>query len=312
VGGRAQCGRLGRPARPNPRPIARSGPSLPAFRPGRTGSRRSEDCLVVNVWTRGLNDGGKRPVMVWYHGGGFGYGSSNSPRLDGTNLATHHDVVVVTVNQRLNILGHMQLADLGGEDFVQSGNSGTLDMVASLQWVRDNAERFGGDPGNVTIFGQSGGGGKVSTLLATPAARGLFHRAIVMSGAAVRLNTRDRASKLSEAVLKELGLTRAQLRDLQMMPFKQVIGAIRPALKAVGAPANTLLDRYDFGPVVDGVGAAGPSIRPGGDRHFGRHPGAGRQRQGRDGDLSRAAGQGLEPRAHGGRDARADRARRAQ
>jgi para-nitrobenzyl esterase len=92
----------------------------------------SEDCLVVNVWTRGLNDGGKRPVMVWYHGGGFGYGSSNSPRLDGTNLATHHDVMVVTVNQRLNILGHMQLADLGGEDFAQSGNSGTLDMVAAL------------------------------------------------------------------------------------------------------------------------------------------------------------------------------------
>jgi para-nitrobenzyl esterase len=122
--------------------------------------------------------------MVWYHGGGFGYGSANTPRLDGTNLATHHDVVAVSVNHRLNILGFMYLAELGGADFAQSGNVGALDMLASLQWVRDNIERFGGDPGNVTIFGQSGGGGKVSTLLAMPAARGLFHRAIVMSGAA--------------------------------------------------------------------------------------------------------------------------------
>jgi para-nitrobenzyl esterase len=128
-----------------------------------------EDCLTLNVWTRGL-DGAKRPVMVWYHGGGFGYGSANSPRLDGTNLATHHDVVVVTVNQRLNILGHMHLAEFGGAAFAQSGNAGALDMLASLQWVRDNIARFGGDPGNVTIFGQSGGGGKVSTLLAMPAA----------------------------------------------------------------------------------------------------------------------------------------------
>src|SRR5204863_6166133 len=104
-----------------------------------------------------------------------------------------------------------------GEAFAQSGNAGTLDMVAALQWVRDNAASFGGDPGNVTIFGQSGGGGKVSTLLATPAARGLFHRAIVMSGAAVRLSTRERASKLAEAVLKQLGLTRTQLGELQTM-----------------------------------------------------------------------------------------------
>jgi para-nitrobenzyl esterase len=228
-------------------------PELGALSGGPDRSPETEECLIVNVWTLGLNDGGRRPIMVWFHGGGFGYGSSNTPRLDGTYLAKTHDVVVVTVNQRLNILGHMYLADLGGEDFSSSGNAGTLDMVAALQWVRDNAERFGGDPGNVTIFGQSGGGGKVSTLLATPAARGLFHRAIVMSGAAIRLNTRERAGALAEAVLKELGLTRAQLRDLQMMPFKQVIAAIRPALKMVGPPAAPLLDRYDFGPVVDGV-----------------------------------------------------------
>ncbi len=213
----------------------------------------SEECLTLNVWTRGLADGAKRPVMVWYHGGGFGYGSSNMPRLDGANLATLYDVVVVTVNQRLNILGHLHLADIGGEQFAQSGNAGTLDMVASLQWVKENIERFGGDPGNVTIFGQSGGGGKVSTLLATPAARGLFHRAIVMSGAAVRLTTRERANQLAEAVLKHLGLSRNQLSELQTMPFKQLIAAIQPARKMVGRPAHPLFDRYDFGPVVDGV-----------------------------------------------------------
>ena len=222
----------------------------------------SEDCLTLNVFTRGINDGGKRPVMVWYHGGGFSYGSSNMPRLDGSNLAALYDVVVVTVNQRLNILGHLHLADLGGEAFAQSGNAGTLDMVAALQWVKGNAGRFGGDPGNVTIFGQSGGGGKVSTLLATPAARGLFHRAIVMSGAAVRLTTRERANQLAEAVLKHLGLAPSQLVELQTIPFKQLIAAIGPARKMVGRPAQPLFDRYDFGPVVDGKILPGQPFDP--------------------------------------------------
>jgi para-nitrobenzyl esterase len=222
----------------------------------------SEDCLTLNVFTRGLDDGGKRPVMVWYHGGGFGFGSSNMARLDGSNLAALYDVVVVTVNQRLNILGHLHLADLGGEAFAQSGNAGTLDMVAALQWVKENAQRFGGDAGNVTIFGQSGGGGKVSTLLATPAARGLFHRAIVMSGAAVRLTTRERAGQLAEAVLKHLGLARTQLGELQTMPFAQLIAAIGPAKKMVGVPAQPLLDRYDFGPVVDGKVLPGQPFDP--------------------------------------------------
>ncbi|MEJ0069932.1 MAG: carboxylesterase family protein [Pseudomonadota bacterium] len=121
---------------------------------------------------------GRRPVMLWYHGGAFSYGSSNGDRLMGANLARRsNDVVVVTVNQRLNVFGHLHLGDLGGPEFAQSANAGTLDMVAALEWVRDNIERFGGDPGNVTIFGQSGGGAKVSTLLAMPAARGLFHKA---------------------------------------------------------------------------------------------------------------------------------------
>jgi para-nitrobenzyl esterase len=200
--------------------------------------------------------------MVWYHGGAFAFGSANMPRLDGTSLAKHHDVVVVTVNQRLNILGHLHLADLAGEGFANSGNAGTLDMLAALQWVRENIERFGGDPGNVTVFGQSGGGGKVSTLLAMPAARGLFHRAIVMSGAAIRLTERERAAKLAEAVLIKLGLTRLQLGELQALPFERLIAAIGPAKKMVGPPAAPRLDRYDFGPVVDGAVLPGHPFDP--------------------------------------------------
>jgi para-nitrobenzyl esterase len=222
----------------------------------------SEDCLTLNLWTRGLADGAKRPVMVWYHGGAFAFGSANMPRLDGTRLAAHHDVVVVTVNQRLNILGHLHLADLGGEGFANSGNAGTLDMLAALQWVRENIERFGGDPGNVTIFGQSGGGGKVSTLLALPAARGLYHRAIVMSGAAIRLTERERANKLAEAVLIKLGLTRLQLDELQTLPFERLIAAIGPAKDMVGPPAAPKFDRYDFGPVVDGTVLSGHPFDP--------------------------------------------------
>jgi para-nitrobenzyl esterase len=212
----------------------------------------SEDCLTLNVWTRGLNDGAKRPVMVWYHGGSFGYGSANTPRLDGTNLALHHDVVAVTVNHRLNALGYLDLSEFGGPAFAQSGNVGALDMVAALQWVRENIERFGGDPGNVTIFGQSGGGAKVCTLMAMPAARGLYHRAIVMSGSTIRLTERERAAKLAEAVLAELGISRHQLADLQAIPFQRLIAALRPAQKKVG-PSSSRFDRYDFAPVVDGA-----------------------------------------------------------
>ncbi len=246
---------------PQSPPEAKQRPELAGLGGARDTVPESEDCLTLNVWTRGL-DGAKRPVMVWYHGGGFGYGSANTPRLDGTNLAAHHDVVVVTVNQRLNVLGHLHLAELGGSDFAQSGNAGALDMLASLQWVRDNIARFGGDPGNVTIFGQSGGGGKVSTLLAMPAARGLFHRAIVMSGSAIRLTDRDRAAKLAEAVMSELGLARTQLAELQMLPFKRVIAAIGPAVKKVGPSPSPLFDRYNFGPVVDGTLLPGHPFDP--------------------------------------------------
>src|SRR5215475_8178241 len=147
-----------------------------------------EDCLTLHVWTPGL-DNARRPVMVWLHGGAFSYGSANSPRYDSTRLARRNDVVVVAVNHRLNIYGHLDLSAYG-ERFASSGNAGVLDLVLALEWVRTHAARFGGDPGNVTIFGQSGGGGKVSALLAMPQAKGLFHKGIVQSGSSVRFAER--------------------------------------------------------------------------------------------------------------------------
>src|SRR6478736_152118 len=172
--------------------------------------------------------------MVWLHGGAFGYGSGNRAVTDGANLARRGDVVVVNVNHRLNVFGFLHLADLGGEGWTHSGNAGVLDLVAALRWVRDNIERFGGDPGNVTIFGESGGGGKVSVLLAMPAARGLFHRALIQSGAAIRVSTRERANALAEAVLKDLGIERKECERLQSVPAEHLLAAIAPASRAVG------------------------------------------------------------------------------
>jgi para-nitrobenzyl esterase len=213
----------------------------------------SEDCLTLNVWTPGVGDGGKRPVMVWLHGGAFGYGSGNREVTDGTNLARRGNVVVVSVNHRLNIFGFLHLAEIGGPFWAHSGNAGVLDLVAALRWVRDNISAFGGNPGNVTIFGESGGGGKVSVLLSMPAARGLFHRAVIQSGAAIRLSTRERANALADAVLKELGIGHNECERLQTLPAERVLGAIAPASRAVGRSRWPLLDRYDFGPVVDGT-----------------------------------------------------------
>ncbi len=232
------------------RPATR--PELADFSGAPDTSPETEDCLTLNVWTPGAQSSAKRPVMVWFHGGAFAYGTANSPRLQGSRLATRGDVVVVTVNQRLNIFGFLDLSAIGGTDFAASGNAGTLDMVAALEWVRDNIGQFGGDPANVTIFGESGGGGKVCTLLATPAARGLFHRAIVQSGAAVRLRERDRAARLTDAVLKTLGLTGSDIVKLQSLPMAQLLAAVDPAQKTIGPAPQPLFDRYPFGPVVDG------------------------------------------------------------
>jgi para-nitrobenzyl esterase len=210
-----------------------------------------EDCLTLHVWSPGL-DNAKRPVMVWLHGGAFSYGSANSPRYDSTRLAARNDVVVVAVNHRLNIFGHLDLSSVGGERFAQSGNVGVLDLVLALQWVRDNAARFGGDPANVTIFGQSGGGGKVSALLAMPEAKGLFHKGIVQSGSSVRFAERERTAQLADAVLKQLGIGKDQLDKLQALPVADLSKTIAPAQKTLPKPRYPLLDRYNFGPVIDG------------------------------------------------------------
>src|SRR5580693_5170596 len=216
-------------------------------------TQEGEDCLTLNVWTPGLDGGAKRPVMVWLHGGAFAYGSGNRAVTEGANLARRGDVVVVSVNHRLNIFGFLHLADIGGERFAHSGNAGVLDLVAALEWVRDNIEHFGGDPGNVTIFGESGGGGKVSVLLAMPRARGLFHRAVIQSGATIRVSTRERANALAEAATKELGIGRGACEQLQQVPSDRLAAAIASASRAVGRTRWPLLDRYDFGPVADGA-----------------------------------------------------------
>lgn len=197
----------------------------------------SEDCLMLNVWTPATDTSTKRPVMVWYHGGGYTSGSGGSVRYDGSNLASRQDVVVVTVNHRLGALGFLYLAGLGGDKFARSSNLGMLDIVQSLEWVRDNIANFGGDPGNVTVFGESGGGGKVSTLMAMPAARGLFHRAIAESGTALRLATPDAATKMAQAVLEKLGVGAANPEVLLTLPLEQI---------AAATPGN-------IGPVVDGT-----------------------------------------------------------
>ena len=235
------------PNRPKRRPVLET-----LLGPADT-TTEGEDCLSLNVWTPGLGDGAKRPVMVWLHGGAFAYGSGNRVVTDGTNLARRGDAVVVSVNHRLNIFGFLHLADLGGPALAHSGNAGVFDLVAALRWVRDNIERFGGDPANVTIFGESGGGGKVSVLLAMPAARGLFHRAIIQSGAAIRVSTRERANALADAVLKEVGVGHTECERLQTVPAERLSAAIAPASRAVGRSRWPLLDRYDFGPVVDGT-----------------------------------------------------------
>ena len=226
-------------------------------------THETEDCLTLNVWTPSLD--GKRPVMVWLHGGAFAYGSGNRAVTEGANLARRGDVVVVSVNHRLNICGYLHLEDIGGARFAGSGNAGSLDMIAALEWIRDNIARFGGDPACVTIFGESGGGGKVSALLVMPAAKGLFHRAAIQSGAAVRFTTRERANALADAVAKRLG----GVDKLADVPLAALLGAIIPASKAAGARAYPLLDRYDFGPVVDGTVVAQhpaePSTSPLGD-----------------------------------------------
>jgi para-nitrobenzyl esterase len=213
----------------------------------------SEDCLRLNVWTPMLGSG-RRPVMVWLHGGGYSQASGSYIIYDGANLSRRRDVVIVTLNHRLNAFGYLYLAELGGAKYADSGNVGMLDIVQALQWVRDNISAFGGDPNNVTIFGQSGGGGKVCTLLGMTPAKGLFHKAIAESGSNVTGLSKEAATRSAENLLARLNLKRDQLDELQKMPVDRIVAAM-----SGGGGRGAAGGAVDLGPVVDGKNLpAGP------------------------------------------------------
>lgn len=215
---------------------------------------QGEDCLRLNVWTPAL-DSRKRPVMVWLHGGGYSAGSGQElPSYDGTSLAFAEDVVVVSINHRLNVLGFLDLSAYG-ETYAKSANAGLLDIVASLKWVRDNIAAFGGDPSNVTIFGQSGGGGKVTTLLATPCAKGLFHKAIVQSGSMLRTMESKYSRKIGIATVRNLGLDASSIDKISEVPYGELLAAGEKAIAQVKAEADRDgVASFIFGwaPTVDG------------------------------------------------------------
>ncbi len=209
---------------------------------------QTEDCLNLNVWTQGLGDGGRRPVMVYIHGGGFHFGSSvMHPGQEGDRLALRGDVVSISVNHRLGSLGYLYLAPFD-DRYADSGNAGMLDLILALQWVRDNAEAFGGDPNSVTIFGQSGGGAKVSTLLAMPEAEGLFHRAILQSGARLQSVSPEVATVNARRVLDAAGINPDRIAELQNLNDEQFAALVA----AAGRPGERGAGGGGLGPVLDG------------------------------------------------------------
>lgn len=215
-----------------------------------------EDCLRLNIWTKGLIDGRKRPVLFWLHGGGYTTGNGQEhPGYDGRNLADKGDVVVVTINHRLNVLGHLDLSAFG-EKYRESGNLGMTDIVAALRWVRDNIAYFGGDPNCVTIFGQSGGGGKVSTLMCMPSAHGLFHRAMVMSGSFLGSTPQEISREVGCLTAEYLGLTAQTIDSIQTVPYETLLDAAQKAINEVNArrqgEGGGRFGRVGWGPVNDG------------------------------------------------------------
>lgn len=228
-------------------PIAPQNPSPLENMLGAGTVEMSEDCLALNVWTPAC-DGGRRPVMVWIHGGAFVNGSGSTPWYDGTSFAARGDVVCVTINYRLGALGFLHLAELGGEGFASTGNLGLLDQLAALRWVRENIGAFGGDPGNVTVFGESAGAMSIGVLLGMPSAQGLFRRAIPQSGAANHVSGPDAATRVALDVLGALGLDRTQLDRLREVPVE----AILAAQAEVGGDRRSVR-RLPHQPVVDGT-----------------------------------------------------------
>jgi para-nitrobenzyl esterase len=226
---------------------ASGGPSAETSTPG-----MSEDCLFLNVWTPGI-DNKKRPTMVWLHGGGFSSGSGGDAITEGGNLARKGDVVIVSVNHRLNVFGYLQLSKEWGPEYVSAGQAGMLDIVLSLEWVRDNIARFGGNPGNVTIFGESGGARKVPMLMAMPVAKGLFHKAIIQSGSGLDAPSAEEATALGRELLKKLGIKEGDREALKRAGTQAIFDA-QPVLPAAASPAGQLtMPISGFVPCVDGI-----------------------------------------------------------
>src|SRR5579859_6283940 len=244
-GGVRECVKFGDQC-PQPPP-----PQVKAWSSWATNTGESEDCLVLNVWTPGLDDK-KRPVMVWMHGGGYSQFNGSSAYCDGTRLCQRGDVVLVTLNHRLNLFGYLYLAELAGDRFADSGNVGQLDLIAALQWVRDNIAAFGGDPGRVMIFGESGGGGKVSTLMAMPAAKGLFHRAAIQSGPELTGIKPEAATATAQTLCAAIGVNPRDGGALQHAPADRLLDA----LKGKGLSQR-------LGPVVDGRNLPHDPFTPG-------------------------------------------------
>ena len=210
---------------------------------------QSEDCLVLNIWTQNIGDHGRRPVMVWLHGGGFMYGSPVGRMYDGTAMARNGNVIV-SLNHRLNVFGFLYLGDIAGKEYLGSGVAGMLDIVLALQWIRDNVEAFGGDPNNVTIFGQSGGARKVSFLMAMPSAKGLFHRAIIESSPGIKGKDAATATEFAERFIAKLGITHGQVDQIQELPAGKLLEAANlpnPPAGVIGSGPFMFLC-----PVIDG------------------------------------------------------------
>ena len=214
-----------------------------------------EDCLRLNIWTKGINDGGKRPVMVWIHGGGFSAGNGQHlPCYDGSAAAKKGDVVTVTLNHRLNCVGFLDLSSFG-EKYRYSGNVGILDIIAALKWIKGNIASFGGDPDNVMIYGQSGGGGKISTLMVAPSAAGLFHKAAIQSGSTLALMESKYSSRIGELTVKNLGLDAAHVDEMSEIPYEKIAEASEAAVREVRPQADAdgfSCFIFGLGPTVDG------------------------------------------------------------
>lgn len=214
--------------------------------------QNEKELFSLNVWTQGLKDGKKRPVVLWLHGGGFRVGASNDPMTYGEAMAKKGDVVFVSVNHRLNILGFLDLS-ASSEKYAKSANVGMLDIVKALEWIQNNIEAFGGNPSDVTLVGESGGGGKVGTLMNMPAAKGLFHKAIIQSGTLINTMNKEKSQELGLAVLENLGLTPDEVDKLDTVAYGALVKAGNDAIAKLGGPRSLgSPTMYGFSPSVDG------------------------------------------------------------